>query len=649
MKRCLNCMEIYDEKYDICPYCGFLSGTPPKVASHLSPGAIIADRYIVGTVIGYGGFGVTYLAWDTELGIKIALKEYFPTGLVNRVPGSKELIVLGGEKKKQYASGLQRFIYEARTLAKFSNIPSVVHVYNYLEENNTAYIVMELLEGLTLRDYLSQFESKRMDLEDALNIVNEVGQGLIEIHKKKVVHRDISPDNIFLCTDGRTKLLDFGAARLSSGEKTETLSVVLKPGYAPPEQYRSKSKQGPRTDEYALAATLYRMITGELPVESLDRVIEDNLKKPSEINPELPSWVDTVIMRAMANNQEVRFSNIEKFLQAINQEKTVILPDKQIKINRLVRAGMILTISLVIALVSHNHFSVYNDISGEGIPDGNITMMVPVESEADKEKFEEFEAAFEQKFEGKTIELIFVPKESYGKELASKLESETPPDLFIGTYADAAYKRNIDGVYNDLDAEQLHFYEDNESFIKESDSLPLGFDTYVIYENMYLSNKEGVSVVESEGIDIMKDSEVDFLFDPKRTGSNTDIFGEIKYSSDSKNDFIKEKTIFYIDLLKSRVEIQDKLSGYVETAPISVDGEYKGVFDCCVSINVDSNSQKTKIAVLAIRFALSEEGQNILCVSNQGMLPVNKKSFNTFKDINESLDYIKPKETLIIQ
>ena len=129
MERCLNCMEVYDEKYDVCPYCGFVRGTPPEVASHLVPGVVIADRYIIGTVMGHGGFGVIYQAWDEELGIRVAIKEYYPNGLVNRAPGTADVIILGGDKRLQYEAGLQRFLQEARTMAKFGNVPNIVHVY----------------------------------------------------------------------------------------------------------------------------------------------------------------------------------------------------------------------------------------------------------------------------------------------------------------------------------------------------------------------------------------------------------------------------------------------------------------------------------------------------------------------------------------
>ena len=398
MARCLNCMEVYDDRYDICPYCGFQVGTPPKVASHLVPGTVLENRYIIGTVIGYGGFGVTYMAWDEDLGIKIAIKEYYPNGLVNRVPGTADVLVLGGEKKTQYDAGLQRFLQEARTMARFSKEPNIVYVYGFLEANNTAYIIMELLEGTDLKTYVTQFPDQKMPIDDALHVVNEVGKALVAIHKGKVVHRDISPDNIFLCQDGRVKLLDFGAARLSTGEKTQTLSVVLKPGYAPPEQYRSKSRQGPRTDVYALAATLYKLITGKLPVESMDRVVEDTLEKPSVYNADIPPWLDSVIMTGMAKNAEVRFSGVGKFLEALNHEKTVKSPDQKIKLRRWSRAVSIIVVALIIGFASYQYFGMYSDISGEGVPNGKITAWIPVGSEVDENRYKELEESFEKKF-----------------------------------------------------------------------------------------------------------------------------------------------------------------------------------------------------------------------------------------------------------
>lgn len=647
MKRCLNCMEVYDEQYEICPYCGFKRGTPPKVASHLMPGTIIAGRYIIGTVIGYGGFGVTYLAWDEELGIKIAIKEYYPNGLVNRVPGTKEVIVLGGNKKDQYILGLQRFLEEARTVAKFANVPNIVHVYNFLEENNTAYIMMEYLEGVTLKDYLMQFEDQRMAVDDAVSVTLEVGKALREIHKAKIVHRDISPDNIYLCTDGKIKVLDFGAARLSAGEVSQTLSIVLKPGYAPPEQYRKKSKQGPRTDVYALSATLYKAVTGKLPPEALDRLVEDTIVKPSEINPEVPQWLDTVILTGMAKNAEVRFASADKLIEALQQGKRVSLPEKKIKKKRTIRAVSAIAIALIVGIAGYKYFGMYSDISGEGVPDGEITMLVPVASAEDENRYKEFKEGFETKFSGKKLNVQFVDAGSYGQTLNESITSESAPDLFAGNYLSSenqGKKQEVKSLLKDLNLRTLYLYKENKETIEKAGAVPLGADAYVLYENTYLTGSDEGSFVKTGGADINSQPADSKLFDGSITAASSGIFEEISGRESAKAEFLEEKLTYYIGSIKEKQEIQKALSGYVETTAITDDGKAKGNFCHWWSVNSDSEKGKKKIAELALKYALSEEGQNILCVRNQGMIPVNKKAFSLFKEINKSLAFIEPEK-----
>lgn len=319
MERCLHCMEIYDEEYDVCPYCGFQRGTPPDIKYHLYPGTVIADRYIVGTVIGHGGFGVTYVAWDTQLGIKTAIKEFYPVGLVSRSSQTMDLIHMGADSDQEYQAGIDRFLAEAKTIAQFNKESNIVHVYDYLRANNTAYIVMEYIEGETLESYLKQYPEEKMPVEMAVELAKKVAQALAVIHAGGTIHRDISPSNIMICENREIKILDFGAARLFTAEKSQSLSVILKPGYAPPEQYASRTKQDERTDLYALGAVLYRMVIGKVPPEALERTKEHDMTRPGILRQDLPSWVDRIIMKAMALDPAERFHNASEFEEALNR------------------------------------------------------------------------------------------------------------------------------------------------------------------------------------------------------------------------------------------------------------------------------------------------------------------------------------------
>lgn len=207
-------------------------------------------------------------------------------------------------------------------LAKFVNHPGIVSVRDYFKENNTAYLVMLYLEGITLKEYLEKRGGK-IDYATALKIMMPVMDALRELHKIDMLHRDISPDNIYITGEGQVKLLDFGAARYAMGEHSRSLSVVLKPGYAPEEQYRSKGKQGPWTDIYAVGATLYKAITGTLPPEALDRLDEDTLELPSQNGIRIIPRAEQALLKAMSVRAGGRFQDMETFQQALMEENTV--------------------------------------------------------------------------------------------------------------------------------------------------------------------------------------------------------------------------------------------------------------------------------------------------------------------------------------
>ena len=280
----------------------------------LRKGTRLIGRYTIEDVLGQGGFGITYLGMDELHKKKVAIKEFFPQGIVTRNIEYEDTVTvtLVGEKEN-YDKGKERFLKEAQTMAMFSKDKGIVKALDFFEINNTAYIVMEYLEGVTLKQYLR--ENKRIDAEDLVELLVPLIEALDEIHSQGLIHRDISPDNIMVLPDGRIKLMDFGAARDYTEFGEKSLSIVLKPGYAPPEQYQTHGVQGPWTDIYALCATMYKCITGENPPDAIERVMDDHLKKISAFGiPVLPQ-IEEAIIKGMSVAANDRYQNVGDFCE----------------------------------------------------------------------------------------------------------------------------------------------------------------------------------------------------------------------------------------------------------------------------------------------------------------------------------------------
>lgn len=322
-RQCMKCMEFFDKKFDLCPYCGEEVDRPVKELLHMDPGTLIHNRYIVGNSIGYGGFGITYIGWDTKLKRKVAIKEYMPSEFSTRMIHKSELIIANNEKKqKQFEAGKAKFLREAEKLAQVGNIDGIVHVHDSFEENKTAYITMEYLEGETLAAYLEKVG--RVSEEEAMDLMMPVMEALDEVHEKGIIHRDIAPDNIFLSRDSennvKVKLIDFGAAKFATTSHSKSLTVIIKPGYSPEEQYRSNGDQGVYTDVYALAAVMYRMVTGKVPPDAFERrtAIEskkkDLLEEPTKYNSDLSENFETALLNAMNVKAEDRTPTMGSFV-----------------------------------------------------------------------------------------------------------------------------------------------------------------------------------------------------------------------------------------------------------------------------------------------------------------------------------------------
>ena len=280
----------------------------------LRKGTRLIGRYIIESVLGQGGFGITYLGIDELHEKKVAIKEFFPQGIVTRnIEYQDTVTVTFVGEKDNYEKGKERFLKEARTMAKFSKDEGIVKALDFFEINNTAYIVMEYLEGITLKQYLR--ENQRIAPEDLIELLVPLIESLDEIHSQGMIHRDISPDNIMVLPDGRIKLMDFGAARDYTEFGEKSLSIVLKPGYAPPEQYQTHGVQGPWTDIYALCATMYKCITGENPPDAIDRLVDDHLKKISAFGFTVSPQIEEAIIKGMSVAAKDRYQNVGDFCE----------------------------------------------------------------------------------------------------------------------------------------------------------------------------------------------------------------------------------------------------------------------------------------------------------------------------------------------
>lgn len=323
---CENCFE--EVTGAVCKACGFNSEDNAPDPTMLAPGSVLQNRYVVGRVIGKGGFGITYLAYDALVGRKIAVKEYFPYGVAQRTATSADVSVTSAESAEAFKLGAEKFYNEARLVTKFNGNPNIVGVYDCFYENGTVYMAMEHLRGKTLKEHIR--ENGVLKAPQALFIAKDICNALVVAHSASVLHRDISPDNIMVCDNGEIKLIDFGAARQVVAEHSQNFSVILKPGFAPPEQYRKKGNQGPWTDVYSLGTTLYFTLTGDIPEDPSARFDDDDTFKENRFNIDPTMW--EIITKATALTVDKRYADayeLKKELDLISvKPEPLVVPDE---------------------------------------------------------------------------------------------------------------------------------------------------------------------------------------------------------------------------------------------------------------------------------------------------------------------------------
>jgi serine/threonine protein kinase len=347
-KICYGCFRQTEDDYNICPYCRYELKNAKTSSRALQPGTILNNRYIVGKSLGEGGFGITYLVCDQYTWTKYAIKEYYPSNIAIRdttMYGGNTLHISTGTKDTAFSDGMRRYVNEASVLSRFSTLSGVVSVMDFFYENATAYIVMEYIDGISLKQYVDS-KGGKLTVNEMLNIMEPIIKSLAILHQNNLLHRDISPDNIMISHDGKVKLIDFGAARYFSDDSEKSMTVVLKHGYAPIEQYSRKGEQGPWTDVYALCAVMYKMLTGIVPDEATDRIKTDGLIKVRKLNKKVPKHIAAALEKGLALQPEHRYQDMMSLYYDLYQTK------EQLKENRKAKQKTVLIIVLVVCIIA---------------------------------------------------------------------------------------------------------------------------------------------------------------------------------------------------------------------------------------------------------------------------------------------------------
>ena len=668
--KCLNCMRDFDSRIEMCPFCGHERGTPPSFPFHLTEGTVVAGRYLIGTVEGSGGFSVIYRAWDTSLDRVVAIKEYFQTRLMTRAPGETNVIVFS-KGQKEFRKEIDNFISEARTVSKFVSAPNIVDVYDYFEENNTAYMVMELLDGVSLQEYIKKSGGK-LTGEEAVGMIMPVLDALETIHKSKYIHRDISPKNIYLCKRGDStiiKLIDFGAACFFDNSGKKKYPIILTPGYAPPEQYSETGDQGPWTDLYALSATLYRCVTGKFPPESELRTKKDELVPPIQLNPEVPEYLNSIIIRGLSLEISLRFRNTKQFREALENRKEVRSAEKVLKARKKRRIVSVLCGALVAAAVYGACIFIFYRQSNDILDDAEISVWVSVPEYESKDqakaRFEAMTSGFSDRYSNIKIKAEYIPEGEYDKKLVSALESgKDIPTIFdtsridISKYKDSL--SDISGTVKDTVSRSqgdYYFLDKYQEYFPDGRQAPLGFNVPVIYINNKDSGKEGE---EAPGLDpeklsgnvlyyfdqqinmlAMKDKTPDskkgfrvFFEENKDELSGKDITEKYSaFSSASGYDYFFADTKVYFG-------VSEGMKGKLSISPVENKKLY-GSFDGLMSLSSKASSSQKKAAQALISSLMGEASEKSMNYNSNSdgtrygfyTLPLHKKAFDECTDV----------------
>lgn len=623
----------YDEAYKVCPHCGNVEVTKPNEPIHLVPGTVLANRYILGLAVGSGGFGIVYSAWDMKLETIVAVKEFFVSRLVTRAEGLKNLIITK-KSQEEFEYRKERFLAEARNMANFGSHRSIPNVFEFFEENNTAYIVMELLHGVALNDYLKQSGGK-IDTDFAIMIANEIGNALKSLHEQNIIHRDVAPDNIYICSgkEIKIKLMDLGAAKLADSTD-DVIDIILKPGYSPTEQYDNSKNIGPWTDIYALGATLYVMLTGVKPDESTNRKIKDEVMPPHLLDPSISENLSNAIMKAMAIEKHIRFKNVQDFLSAINGERKIIPLAKEKKRRSLKRFLGIAVAGVVLCVGSIAVYNTYhNKQEAELLAPADIAVWFSVsEGSSEEDAMMAIKKDFEQKYEGVTVDFVAIPEAEYKDRIRKAAEQGELPALFesSGLPDDILDKaRDLDKVLASDQFKNAMFLDQYKKYYDNKKQMPLAIEVPVAY--VVTSGASCIDYSEKYFESISDFGSANIAYDDRCTNllkSNFDISDfcyKEKFLDNSKNTSpVLLSSTMMLNEIRKTLTNYEKTYVYYNTDEI----QCRYIYEWSIG---NGNKDEIKAAERLLSWMLGNVYQSYLMISecNDGQIPVNAICFES--------------------
>lgn len=635
-KICFWCFKSKGNQL-VCPYCGYAQGSDSEQAYQLSPGTVLHKRYVIGISIGIGGFGITYKAFDAMLRMIVAVKEFYPAGLVNRGGGEKKVGIFSGEKKAEFQKQLARFLEEARNMAFFSKEQDIVNVYDYFAENQTAYIIMEYVDAPLLKDELKK---RRFSPEEAGGYMLAILTALEKVHGHNIIHKDISPDNIFLTGEDSIKLFDFGAARLEGSERTE--AVVVKAGYTPPEQYTSQDVQSLSMDIYAAGAVFYEMLTGMKPVDSRDRVMKDELKELSACGVRTDEYLQRIIFKAMALEPRLRFQTAREFKEALIHRKKVLLPQEEIRKNRRKKQILAAVLAAVVLIAGGTLVLSLTVFSGRGRIDvakleaEELSIWIPVSEEESAETLlRTLSESVDRVCPQLTVHAQAVAREDYVQMIQTAAAQGNLPDVFCtdgleDSFWDADPCEELSRLLRTMNLSDYLYLDDLK---EEGDvyALPTSLQTGIVYGSAAKADGEQTSVeveelAEWNGILGYADTPDVYTHFQNPEDPVAWILGDL--SDMDEVEAVTVEAVPSTDFSAVPLVNEDKLVG-------SMEHWY------AVKKSDDKNRQDAGMTLLSL--LLSEGMQSAAYMDNRDGLPLNRTVLDSYREnkLTTYLDFLK--------